>query len=118
MNIEEIKHIFSLPHVKEEIKRYATGFKGEAKDTKEAFLILRKYASREDLTDEEKQIFKDQMIDILKGVGVVVPFQLIPLPFVSTILMMLTDQTMKSMGIHILPSSFYEKEKEEENINI
>lgn len=111
MNAEEIKHIFSLSHVKEEVKRYMTGFKGEARNTKEAYFIFEKYVKREDITDEEKKIFKDQMIDLLKSVGVVVPFQLIPLPFVSTILMMLTEQVANEMDIKILPSSFYKKEE-------
>lgn len=34
------KNIFSLPHVKSELKRYANGFKGEAKESKEAFFVL------------------------------------------------------------------------------
>ena len=101
--------IFTLPHVKEEIKRYANGFKGEAKESKEAFLILEKYMKKEEVTDDEKKFFKDQIIDILKGVGVVLPIQLIPLPFVSTLLLIVLDETMRSMNIKILPSSFYEK---------
>jgi len=107
---EKFKEIFSLPKVKEEIKRYANGFKGEAKESKEAFLILEKYMRKEEVSDEEKKFFKDQIIDILKGIGVVVPIQLIPLPFVSTILLIVLDETLRSMNVKILPSSFYEKE--------
>lgn len=107
----QVKNIFSLPHVKSEVKRYANGFKGEAKESKKAFFVLAKYMNREDITDEEKKLFKDQIIDILKGVGVVLPIQLIPLPFVSTLLLIVMEKTMLSMGIKILPSSFYEKEE-------
>lgn len=107
---EKIKDIFSLPKVKEEIKRYANGFKGEAKESKEAFLILEKYMRKEEVSDEENKFFKDQIIDILKGVGVVLPIQLIPLPFVSTILLIVLDETLRSMNVKILPSSFYEKQ--------
>jgi hypothetical protein len=114
--ITEAKHIFSLPFVKEEIIRYTKGFKGEAKESKEAFLILGKYMKGEDITEEEKNFFKDQMIDILKGIGVILPIQLIPLPFVSTILLIVMDYTLKSMGIKILPSSFYEEEKKDEKL--
>ena len=57
--------------------------------------------------DEEKKFFKDQMVDLLKGVGIVLPLQLIPLPFVSTILLIIVEKTMLSMGIKVLPSSFY-----------
>jgi len=110
--IQDVKNVFTLPYVKEELKRYAKGFKGEAKESKEAFLILGKYSRKEEITDEEKKLFKEQIIDILKGVGVVLPLQLIPLPFVSTILMIVVEKTLLSMGIKILPSSFYEKEEE------
>ena len=112
----QVKNIFSLPHVKSEVKRYANGFKGEGKQSKQAFLILERYMKREDVTDEEKKFFKDQMIDLLKGVGVVLPIQLIPLPFISTILLIVMEKTMLSMGIKILPSSFYEKEEDEKRI--
>jgi hypothetical protein len=116
--VKEIRRIFSLPYVKEEIKRYAKGFKGEAKESKEAFLILGKYSRKEEITDEEKKLFKEQIIDILKGVGVVLPLQLIPLPFVSTILLIVMEKTLLSMGIKILPSSFYEKDDENEENNL
>ena len=108
--VKELTHIFSLPHVKEELKRYANGFKGECKESKEAYFILQKYVKKEELTDEEKKLFKEQTIDILKGVGVVLPLQLIPLPFVSTILLIVVEKTLLGMGIKILPSSFYEKD--------
>ena len=72
---------------------------------------------KEEISDDEKKFFKEQMVDLLKSVGVVVPIQLIPLPFVSTILLIVMEKTLKSMGIQILPSSFYETEKEEKNGN-
>lgn len=103
---------FTLPHVKSELKRYANGFKGEAKESKKAFFILAKYMNKEEISGDEKKLFKDQIIDILKGVGVVLPIQLIPIPFLSTILLIVVEKTMLSMGIHVLPSSFYEKEDE------
>ena len=106
--LEKAIETFSLPNVKSEISRYARGFKGEAKETKEAFLILEKYMRKETVTDQEKEFFKDQILDILKGIGVVLPIQLIPLPFVSTILLIVMEKTLLSMGIKILPSSFYE----------
>jgi len=113
--IDDMKKILTLPHVKKELRRYVNGFKGEGKETKEAFLILGKYMMDENITDEEKEFFKDQTLDILKGIGVILPIQFIPLPFVSTILLIVMDYTMKSMGIKILPSSFYEKDEKDGN---
>lgn len=96
-----------------EASRYSTGIKGEAAETKESFLILTKYIRKEKLTREDKTKFQLQMFDILKGVGVVVPPMLIPLPFVGTILLVIMDQLLLSMNIRILPSSFYPEVKKE-----
>jgi len=55
------------------------------------------------------------MLDILKGIGVVLPTQLIPLPMVGTLLLIVMEYTLKSMGIKILPSSFYDDDKKKLN---
>ena len=83
--INYLLHIFTLPKVKDEISRYAKGFmgeasrysngiKGEAIETKEAFVILTKYIKKEKISRSEKKQIKRQIIDLLKGTGVVVPF--------------------------------------------
>ena len=116
--------LFTLPKVKKEIEKYAkmflgeasrfsTGMKGEALETKESFLILAKYLKKEKLTGAEKKRFKKQTLNILKSAGVVVPVMLIPLPFISTLLLIIMDHVLLSMNIQILPSSFYSKEKRE-----
>lgn len=132
--IDYFLQLFTLPKVRDEItacartfmsttarltaglqseaSRFTTGIKGEAIETKDAFLILAKYMRKEKLSRREKRQFKLQMIDILKSAGVVVPVMLIPLPFVSTILLIMMDQLLQSMNIQILPSSFYKQEKQ------
>lgn len=95
------------PYIKQEYTRYSNGIKGEYKETKEAFEIFNKYTRKEKLTDEEKTIFKDQMIDILKSVGVVLPTQLLPLPLVGTFLLIVMEHVFEKIGVKILPSSFY-----------
>ena len=115
--------LFTHPKVKDQIARYAkgfmgeasrysTGFKGEATETKESFVILTKYIKREKITKAEKKQFKRQIIGLLKGTGVVVPIMLIPLPFVSTLLLIIMDHVLLSMNIQILPSSFYPEKKQ------
>jgi hypothetical protein len=115
--------IFTLPKVKDHISRYAKGFmgeasryssgmKGEAIDARDSFIILTRYIKREKLSRAEKKQFKRQVIDILKGAGVVVPVMLIPLPFISTLLLILMDHLLLSMNIRILPSSFYPETKQ------
>jgi hypothetical protein len=120
--IEYFLQLFTLPKVKEEIAKYAsafmgeatrftTGVKGEAIESKEAFIIFTKYLKKEKLSRTEKKQFKMQMVDLLKSVGVVVPVMLIPLPFVSTILLIIMDHLLQAMHIQILPQSFYPREK-------
>ena len=120
--IAYLLRIFTRPKVKDQIARYAkgfmgeasrysSGFKGEAIETKESFIILTKYIKREKITKAEKKQFKHQIIGLLKGTGVVVPIMLIPLPFVSTLLLIIMDHVLLSMNIQILPSSFYPEKK-------
>jgi hypothetical protein len=115
--------IFTHPKVKDQIARYArgvmgeasrysSGFKGEAIETKDAFFILTKYIKREKITKAEKKQFKRLVIDLLKGTGVIVPIMLIPLPFISTLLLIIMDHLLLSMNIQILPSSFYPEKKQ------
>jgi len=122
--IKYFLRLFTLPKVKEDIARYArafegeasrysTGMKGEAIEAKETFLILTKYLRKEKITHAEKKRFKKQVLDILKSAGVVVPVMLIPLPFVSTLLLIIMDHLLMSMNIQILPSSFYPADKKD-----
>ena len=115
---------FTLPKVKKEVEKYAnmflgessrftSGMKGEAIETKESFLILAKYLKKEKLTNAEKKRFKKQTLNILKSAGVVVPVMLIPLPFISTLLLIIMDHVLISMNIQILPSAFYNTEKKD-----
>jgi hypothetical protein len=116
--------IFSIPRVQERIamsarlfageaNRMTTGIKGEAVETKEVFQTLAKFIRKEKLSRAEKKIFKRQVISLLKGAGVMVPVMLIPLPFVSTLLLILMDHLLLSMKIKILPGSFYPENPKE-----
>ena len=115
--------LFTLPRVKAEVEKYArmflgeatrftTGMKGEANETKESFIILSKYLKKEPLTSAEKKRFKKQTLNILKSAGVVVPVMLIPLPFISTLLLIIMDHLLFSLNIRILPDSFYPAQKQ------
>jgi len=121
--IKYLLHIFTRPKVKDqfvkyvrgfmgEASRYSSGMKGEAIDAKESFIILTKYIKKEEITKAEKKQFKRQIIDLLKGTGVVVPVMLIPLPFISTLLLIIMDHLLLSMNIQILPASFYPEKKQ------
>jgi hypothetical protein len=117
-------NLFTLPKVKKEVEKYAnmflgeasrfsTGMKGEAIESKESFYILAKYLRNEKLTSAEKKRFKKQNLNILKSAGVVVPLILIPLPFISKLLLIIMDHVLLSMIIQILPSAFYNTGKKD-----
>jgi hypothetical protein len=117
-------HLFTIPRVKEvigsyarmfigEAGRYSAGIKAEAIESKVSFSVLTKYIKKEKITKLEKKRFKKQVIDILRSSGVIVPVMLIPLPFVSTLLLIIMDHLLLSMKIQLLPDSFYPKEKKE-----
>ena len=121
--INYLLQIFTLPKVKDEISRYAKGFmgeasrystgiKGEAIETKEAFLILTKYIRKEKISRAEKKQFRHQVVDLLKGTGVIVPVMLIPLPFISTLLLIIMDHLLLTMNIRLLPAAFYPEKKQ------
>ncbi|MEI6434839.1 MAG: hypothetical protein WCP32_08350 [Bacteroidota bacterium] len=120
--VNYLLNLFSLPRVGEEVGklagmcineagRFSAGLKGEALETKDTFAILAKYIKKEHITRAEKKRFKIQIINMLKGTGVVIPVMLIPLPFISTLLLVLMDHLLLSMNIRILPSSFYPPER-------
>ncbi len=117
-------HLFTIPRVKEvigsyarmfigEAGRYSAGIKAEAIESKETFSVLTKYIKKEKITKLEKKRFKKQIFGILRSSGVIVPVMLIPLPFVSTLLLIIMDHLLLSMKIQLLPDSFYPKEKKE-----
>jgi hypothetical protein len=121
--IRYLLSVFLRPVVRDEIAKYARtfmgeagrltrGIKGEAIESRETFLILARYIKKEKLSRAEKRLFKKQVVDMLKGAGVVLPVMLIPLPFVGTLLLIIMDHLLLSMNIRILPSSFYPDKKE------
>ena len=75
----------------------------ETKETKEAAKIIKKYIKGQGITPEEDIILKRQIYDILKAVGIGVPFMLIP---GSSILLPLIIKIAKRKGINLLPSAF------------
>jgi LETM1-like protein len=88
----------------------------EAAETKEAAKLLQKYAQTGQLSEEEGEAFRKQMYDILKMLGIGIPFFIIPgASIILPILIKLADK----MDIHLLPSAFdseEETEKKEENL--
>ena len=83
----------------------------EAAETKEAARLLQKYAQTGHLSEEEGEAFRRQMYDVLKMLGIGIPFFIIPgASIILPILIKLADK----MDIHLLPSSFDHHDKKNE----
>ncbi len=84
----------------------------EKKETREMLTVYKKFTHGE-ASAQEMKIANEQMVDILKGLGVgifaILPFAPITIPFLIYM--------GKRFGVEILPSAFYEKEALR-NINI
>lgn len=77
--------------------------KKEGKETSEAAVILKRYAMGRKVSKEEMNIFRNKMIDVVKIIGIGIPFTIIP---GSTLLLPLVISIAKKYKIDILPSSF------------
>ena len=77
--------------------------KKEGSETSEAAIILARYAKGEEVSKEDMDKFRNQMIDVLKILGIGIPFTIIP---GSSLLLPLVISIAKKYNIDILPSSF------------
>lgn len=104
-------HIKILQNIEDSINRFFVNLKTEAIETKEATLIVQKYIKHGKISDEEEKMLKEQMMDSLKLLGVVVPFILIP---GASILMPIIIKVANKHNVQILPSAFNKKEEVKE----
>jgi hypothetical protein len=85
------------------LSNFVENIRTEASETKEASKILRKYISKQPITKEEEFALRNQVYDVLKTVGVGIPFVIFP---GSAVLMPLLIKIAKKKGINLLPSAF------------
>ena len=111
---EEIWNILSpiikenlVDNVKSKLNNFIQAVKQEGKETKQAFSLLLKAAKGDiDLTDEQNQFIKEQMVDLLKSLGLVT---IAVMPAGSLVALLL--KTLK-LSPYITPSAFMDKMKE------
>jgi len=89
--------------VKESIKDFLHKASNEVDETKEAGKILKKYSHGHPLSEKEKALIKQQVFDILKSVGIGIPFVLVP---GASILLPILISVAKKHKINLMPSSF------------
>lgn len=75
----------------------------EAKETRDAGKLVYKYLKTGNLSNEEEKVLKLQFYDLLKVMGVGVPFVMIP---GASILIPFLLKIADKLGIDIIPSSF------------
>ncbi len=107
MRISNYKGYLAKKEYNEKLKIFFIEFlknmKNESHKTREASKIFRKYALGKEVSKEEMVMFRKQMIDVMKILGIGIPFVLIP---GSTILLPILLKIAKKYKIDILPSSF------------
>ena len=85
------------------LKDFISRLKKEGEETSEAYRILVRYAKGEAVSKEDCDKLKTQMIDVIKILGIGIPYVLIP---GSTLLLALLISIARKYKIEILPSSF------------
>lgn len=82
--------------------------KTEAAETHEASKIFAKYFKEGKVTPEEEKELRTQVYDLLKVLGIGVPFALIP---GASLLMPFLIKIAQKKGIDLLPTAFNEENK-------
>lgn len=93
-------------------RRILVGLKTETQETKQATMIAVKFVSKGSITKEEEKELRQQVYDILKTLGIGVPFALIP---GATILIPILIKVAQKKGINLLPSAFDDNTKDSKN---
>lgn len=90
-------------YLEENLHIFVINVKKQAANTKEAASVIEKYINTGEISPEEENILKTQLMDSLKIVGVVIPFVLIP---GSAILMPLLLRVAEKNNIELMPTAF------------
>lgn len=88
-------------------RKILVGLKTETVETKQASRIAIKYISKGVITKQEELELRQQVYDILKTLGIAVPFAIVP---GATLLMPFLIKIAKKKGVNLLPSSFTNEE--------
>ena len=94
------------------IKQFFGNLNEEAKETQQASKVLVKYLKNGKISKEEEKELRTQIYDLLKVMGIGVPFVMIP---GSTLLIPFLLKVAEKHGVNLLPSAFTkENEKKDE----
>lgn len=88
-------------------KVFFNNLRKEASETKQASYLVVKYLKEGKLSKKEEKELKLQFYDVLKIMGVGIPFFMIP---GSTVLVPFLVKLSRKLGLDIIPSSFKKEE--------
>jgi hypothetical protein len=94
------------------ISTFAKNMSSEAKETKDASILIVKFMKDGKISAEEEKELRTQVYDLFKMVGIGIPFFMIP---GSSLLLPFMIKVSKRFGINLLPSSFNKEELEEKS---
>lgn len=90
------------------VQQFANGMREEVAETREASTYVKKYMGGEKLTKEENEAVRKQFYDILKMIGVGIPFALVP---GGSVLIPIIVKIARRHNIKLMPSSFDKADK-------
>lgn len=92
---------------KKAFKAFFNNLRKEASETKQASYLVVKYLKEGKLSKKEEKELKLQFYDVLKIMGVGIPFFMIP---GSTVLVPFLVKLSRKFGLDIIPTSFKKEE--------
>lgn len=105
VRLARITHKRSRRRIRRDLLVIKQALAQEKEETHEMLAIYRKF-TQGDASKEELKIANEQLVDVVKGLGIGVfatlPFAPITIPFIIKL--------GKRMGIDVLPSAFYEQD--------
>lgn len=103
--LARVSHKRGKRRIRRELLAVKAALAQERDETREMLAVYRKFTQGE-ASKQEMQAANDQMVDLIKGLGVgifaVLPFAPITIPFLIHL--------GKRFGIDVLPSAFYDKD--------
>ena len=91
--------------------------KQETLESKEAYDYVHKYLKGEKLTEEESHVVKEQFFDLLKSIGIIIPFAVIPGASILIPVVVKLCDVLKIDYNGVLPTAFQIHEEIKVKIN-
>ena len=95
-----------LMKVEDSAHHFLLCIKEEKDETRAAAKYIEMYMKGEPLTKQQEDIIKQQFVDSLKIVGIVIPFVLLP---GASLLMPILIKVAEKHNVELMPSAFKEK---------